>query len=180
MHLRPLHNSSPWMFQFPEASDHYVDLPSTRLYIKFKVTNADGSDTIRAANFAVCNLPGSSLISRIDVLIGGRTIPDLQTMHYNYKSYIETILSYSASARSSQLRCSGFFVDTAGKYEDFKQGKYNDTTGVIIEGEVETQNQGYFERRALLRRSRPMETVAPIQSDFFQVIKYNHIVSRWL
>lgn len=51
----PLARQAPWVFPIPDQGEYYVDLPSTRLYVLFRVTRLDGTNLQRADNVAVCN-----------------------------------------------------------------------------------------------------------------------------
>ena len=173
--VRAMHDTKdPWGFTLPSVGNSYTDLQATRLNVTYKVTGAGGEVLTDADNVAVVNMMGTSLISRVDISIGGRTIPDLQTMHYNYKAYIEAILSFSSSAKASQLRCVGWFGDEpASAYEDFSPTvlAVRNADGEMTPGR-DSANTGYVYRKNLIKGSRLVQTCWPLQCDFFQMGTY--------
>src|SRR5437870_5340067 len=79
-------------FLIPGDGDDYLDLSDTLLYIKAKVTKADGKDLEAAdAVTPVKNLL-HSMISQCDVFLNGKLISSSSDT-YPYKAYIETLLN---------------------------------------------------------------------------------------
>lgn len=110
-------------------------------------------------------------MSKIDISLGGRSISDLQTTHHPYKAYLECIMSYSSTARASQLRCVGFFPDKEGAYESY--GFPNLIANLNKPGiGGNSDNRGFIDRRERTERSKVQETCWPLHSDFFQISQY--------
>ena len=153
--LKPLNksDSGPFEFDIQGKTGQYLQLSSLRLHIKLRVLKADGKDLLDADKIALCNLPGGSLFSQIEIEINGKPVPSLTNTHAAYKQYLETICSYGFNARKSHLECSGFEMDTPHKFTDFA------ANGV---------NLGHNTRRLLIEKSRVFDLCFPIQSDFLQ------------
>lgn len=186
---RPLHKTAPWVYTLPNVGNSYIDLPATRVFFSFKITKNNGDPIVLTDNVAVINMMGAALISRVDIQIGGRTIPDLQTMHHNYKAYVELLTSYGLTAAQSQLRCVGWRCDDPGQYEDFKPHvpeipEIRQVVGVAADRDrgiaavaavaprarvpgSDSSNSGYRDRRNHSALSRVMQTCWGLHSDFF-------------
>jgi hypothetical protein len=158
--IRPISMSQDGPFEFqihPRGDYQYIELSKTRLYMKLKIVKADGTNT--AANICGTNLLGSSLFKQVDIEIGGKLIPDLTNTHFHYKTYLETILSYSETARQSHLKAHHWTPDDAGAFDDVKWGA-TDTE--------QSKNTGYVERCKTGKDSKLFEIMFPLHSDFLQ------------
>ena len=117
--------AGPIEFYYAGSSDKYLDVASTRLYIKCKITKADGTDLTGAAKSTTVNNILHSLFSQADVFLNDRLLnPSIPT--YPYKSYLETLLNFDDPAQKSQLTASGWYRDTAGKFKVADPTKEND------------------------------------------------------
>lgn len=84
---------------------------------------------------------------------------------YCYKSYIEILLSYSKPTKQGRLQANCFFKDTAGKF---------DSLPVFVSGSrtVDSENQGYKNRRALLTESRWLYFCINLHTDLTTLRRY--------
>ena len=71
----------------------YLDLNDSRLHLRVKITNADGTDMTTATG-AIINLELHSLFREISVYLNGKSVSDPKKM-YPYRAYFETLLNYS-------------------------------------------------------------------------------------
>jgi hypothetical protein len=79
-------------FNIAANTDTYVDT-NIQLYISGKITTADGKD-LNAEDFtAVTNNFLHSLFSQCTIYLNGVPITQ-SSQHYNYRSTLETLLSY--------------------------------------------------------------------------------------
>jgi hypothetical protein len=165
---RPTHMNQvgPYEFAIHARGKQYIQLSKTRLYMKLKIIDEGGDNITAADNASFCNLIGNSMFKACDIMINGKTVPDLNNSLLHYKTYLETLLSYSESARNSHLTASRLFMDTAGAFDDVRLGTGNN------EGTDPTKNAAFTARRQLVGTSTPFEVVIPIHSDFLQIDRF--------
>jgi hypothetical protein len=89
--------------------DTYVD-PDIKLYIKGKLTKADGTDLDTTDHTAGTNNFLHSLFSQCTIVLKGVNITQSDDL-YNYRSIFETLLSYGVDALISHLTNSYWYKD---------------------------------------------------------------------
>ena len=94
------------------SGKEFLDLARLYLYLKVKVSKADGSNLDGFANY-----PIASLFNQMDVISGGKLISSA-TNTYAHPSILEVLLSYDKEAAESQLGCWLFCKDTGGQMEE--------------------------------------------------------------
>ena len=183
--LRPLstNQAGPFEFQLLQRGHQYIQTNQIRLYVRCKVTTTTDQDMVEADGVGVCNLFGNSLFETIEVEVGGKTIPELQNTHANYKAYLESVLSYNEEARSSHLQASGWAPDDPNQFDDVKfgsgrravkavahkaaEGTKSEVVAVeAVAGDPDSGNEGFRIRRQMVRNSRLFELMFPIHCDF--------------
>ena len=106
----PLSNiteTGPIEFNVSGSGEEYLDLARTQLYVKAKITKANGTALDLNEQVGPVNLFLHSLFSQVDVSLNERLIsPSTDT--YPYCAMIETLLNYGDDAKSSQLTMSLF------------------------------------------------------------------------
>lgn len=120
------------------ASDFYVDLSLTKLYLKVKIIDPTGNvvlnemktdtstnkETREGTHIApCCNFLGS-LFKQVVVYLRDKPITAAGNCYY-YKSYLEKLLNYGSDAKYAQLASGLFIEDATGKFNTF------DNTGAI-------------------------------------------------
>ena len=159
--IRPISENKEGPFEYVLTSKNnlYLMLTSIRLKVQFKVTRLNGAKLTTTANsedkVALCNLPGGSLFSQVDISIAGKQLTEITNLHYDYKQYLETICSYSKSARESHLLANRLMMDYEGQFEEF-----------------DVENKGWVKRQELIRGSKIVEVMVPIQADFLQNARF--------
>ena len=154
-------DGGPVEFYIPGAGDEYIDLAQTQLYIRAKITNADGSNLAADAPVGPVNLFLHSLFSQVDVSLNERLIT-ASTPTYPYRAMIETLLSYGHDAKHSQLSSALYFKDTAGNM---------DVVNPTIADDADP-NVGLKSRYEFTQRSRVVDMIGRIHSDIFFQNKY--------
>lgn len=149
----------PYEFHFTPRGHRYIQLSKTRLYMKLKIVHGDGTDIANTEHVSVCNLIGSSMIERVEIDINGKPESDLTNTHFHYKTYLETLLSYGYTARTSHLQASRFIQDTGLHFDDVA---YHATA------DQSTKNKGLAVRRTMTEKSKFFDVMFPIHSDFMQ------------
>lgn len=152
---RPLskENAGPFTFIIPSLGTKFIALHLTRLYLKLKVVQHDGTALKDNDVVSLTNLVGGSFQNSVNIKIDGEEIPGLGNTFMHYKQYVETNLSYGFSPTKSHLTTSRFELDSAGKFEDMTANSAND---------------GFKKRRQWIEKSKTFEVMCPIHSDFLQ------------
>ena len=160
------------------GTDEYLDLSKTILVVEGKIANGDGTKLSgnNQTSVAPVNNFLHSLFKQIDVYLNGKQVtPAMST--YAYRSYIETLLNYDASAEKSQLSSALYFKDTAGEMDQdgalprpknvkVKNVTTNseETVSITIPG---TGNQGFAKRHEFIQNGNQFVLSGPIFSDVF-------------
>ena len=147
-------DSGPLEFQV-SGTDEYIDMSNSQLFIRAKITKADGSDLDPDQAVGPVNNWLHSLFSQVDVLLNGKVIsPSSNT--YPYRCMIETLLNYGNDAKESQLTSQLFYKDTAGKMDVVKPTEVNANA-----------NLGLKARYQFTKESAGVSMVGRIHSDLF-------------
>ena len=97
----------------PETGDDYLDLANTYLLIRAKVVRGVCTDLAADTQVAPVNNWLHSLFSQVDVYISDTVVtPSSNT--YPFRACVETLLSYGAEAKKTQLTSQLWYKDTAG------------------------------------------------------------------
>jgi hypothetical protein len=89
-------------FSISGDGDFYLDLSESLMYATVKITEADGSELKDPTHVKPTPLLLSSLFSQVDVFLNGKLLSSASDTNA-YRSYLETLLNYGHSAKSSQL-----------------------------------------------------------------------------
>ena len=101
-----------------------------------QIVKKDGSILPEDTDFSIVNLFPHALFSQVDLEIDGVNLSSHDNL-YPYKAYLETLLSYGAEAKLSQLTTSHFVKDSAYNFENGSNG-----------------NKGYIKRRKDVKGSK--------------------------
>ena len=112
--LTYLDSGGPIEFILPGTGD--ADLANTYLLVGAKIVNGNGTDIVAVTPVAPVNNWLHSLFSQVDVYLNDTLVtPSSNT--YPFRSYVETLLSYGAEAKKTQLTSQLWYKDTAGHTE---------------------------------------------------------------
>jgi len=141
----------PIRFEIPQTHA-FLDVRHNKLYCKFKVTRADGtninSDGAPAPDFSgIINYLGNTFIRQLKVYDNTKLISDSGDT-YSYKAIIELLLGAGLEAKLSHLRAAAFIGDQAGLMN-------------------EMGNTGLIARERMTMNSREFETIASLHIDLF-------------
>lgn len=175
-----MNQTGPYDFPIVQRGDFYVQMNQIRLYMRLKVTTDSNSDITEEDGVGVVNLLPNSLFSAIDLEVNGKLMTELQNTHAHYKSYLETILSYSPNSGTGPLQASLFQMDEAANFDDVKRGKEGTVTtaatgtlgqpgytAAVITGAVaDSKNDGFVGRRKQIGKSQLLDFFIPLHSDF--------------
>ena len=149
--ITSLDSGGPIEFVVPGAGDAYIDLANTYLLVRAKVIRGAGTDIADDTPVAPVNNWLHSLFSQVDVHLNDTLVtPSSNT--YPFRAYVETLLSYGAEAKKTQLTSQLWYKDTAGHMEA-TQGNAG--------------NAGLVERRRHIAGSRVVEMMGRLHVDLF-------------
>ena len=97
-------------FLVPADQDIYID-QNIQVYIRGKLTNADGTDLELTDTTCVANNLLHSLFEQCNISLNGDTITHSADLYY-YRAYHETLLSYGNEAAESHLTNAFWYRDT--------------------------------------------------------------------
>jgi len=157
--LTTVSDGSPIEFDVSGTGDDYIDFANTMLYVKVKVTQANGNNLAADAEVGRVNLFLHSLFSQVDISLNGTLITS-STNTYPYRAMLETLLTYGQDAKSSQLTSALYYKDTAGNMDS------------VDFATADAINDGLATRRRLTRQSRVIDMMGRIHADMFFQERY--------
>ena len=116
-----LTDTGPYDFIIPSDGVDFTDLPFTRLEGAIEIVKSDGTKLTDSDLNAYVNLLPHSLFKQVEVSINGQQVSDLSTPTYDYKCFIETLLSYPEDVKSTSLMLEHFNKDTLGEESVYKK-----------------------------------------------------------
>ena len=149
-----MNDGSPIEFDVSGTGDDYIDFANTVLYVKAKVTQANGNNLAAAAEVGPVNLFLHSLFSQVDISLNGTLITS-STSTYPYRAMLETLLTYGQDAKSSQLTSALYYKDTSGNMDSLDFAS------------ADAINNGLATRRRLTRQSPVIDVMGRIHADIF-------------
>ena len=111
-----LSDGGPIEFKVSGRGKEFLDLTRSYLYLKVKVSKADGSNLDGASKVGFTSYPIASLFNQMDAILGGKLISSA-TNTYAHRSILEVLLNYDKGAAESQLGCGLFCKDTVDKWK---------------------------------------------------------------
>jgi hypothetical protein len=170
---RPIASSNsrgPFKFIINADPVKWTDCESIRLSGKVKLqkktenTLSNFDDT--ANEISTVNNFFQSLYSSIICTVNGVEITDPSGNWYPYKSYLETLLSYSKSTKEGRLQSHCYFTDKANHFDSLGQINGNGKTT------TESANDGYVKRKEKFKNSKFVYFNIPLNMDLCTVRKY--------
>ena len=150
-------DDSPLEFQVTASPEDYVDLGRTKLQIKVKITNVDGTNLANDAKISTCNLLMHSLFSQVDCKLNETLVsPSVNT--YPYKAYLEKLLAYGKASKESWMSAEFYHKDLApiNSHDPSADGA----------------NIGLVTRSAKIEKSKIVELIGRPHVDIFQQDRY--------
>ena len=117
--VESLSDGGPIEFKVSGSGKEFLDLARSYLYLKVKVSNADGSNLDDASKVGFANYPIASLFNQVDIILGGKLISSASNT-YAHRSILEVLFNYDKEAAESQLGCGLFCKGTAGQMEEME------------------------------------------------------------
>lgn len=151
--INTLNATGPIEFVVEGNTEEYIDVNDIKLYIKAKVTLADGKNVEAAHKAALVNLPIATLFRDASLHIAGTQVEGGQ-MNYPYLGYFATAMEYSRGAQKTHMESLGWYKDTAAKFDSA------------------TDNTGYDKRHAMINDSKTFELYGPLYLNFCRQSQY--------
>lgn len=149
--LSNIQDGGPIEFLVASSGQEYADLSSSHLYVKVKVTQANGTAIPDKEPVAPTNLFLHSLFSQIDVSLNERVISSA-TNTYPYRAYIETLLNYGEDAKKTLVTCECFYKDNR----------------LDVVDPLSDENIGLKKRCQMTANSRTLDLIGQLHCDIFQ------------
>jgi len=156
--LTTVTDGSPIEFDIGASGEDYVDFANTMLYVRAKVVAPDGTDLAADAEVNPVNLFLHSLFSQVDISLNG-TLITASTNTYPYRAMLETLLSYGADAKTSQLTSALYYKDQANRMD-------------VVDIAAAAANSGLLARRVHTSESREFDMMGRLHADIFFQDRY--------
>lgn len=164
--LTSLERSNNIEFVVKTDAKSYLDLQDTVLYMKWRImkhnnepfakvasTDSDYSKTL----VAPINYIHATAFKNVEVYLNGKPCSYADNL-YSYRSYLESLLTFSEEAKSGQLQCAFYYQDAGDDLDSF---------GEHADDEDATENPGLTKRLLSTQFSQPFETFGRIHSEMF-------------
>lgn len=148
-------DTSPIKFHISGDSNYYIDTNNSYLYLEIKIVKSDGTALGDDDKVGPINLLAQTLFQQVDVSLNDTLISDSSNL-YHYRSLMETLMSFSGDAKSSQLTM-GLY------YKDNKAGEMNN---------VQDGNTGLVARRKFTAGSQIVPLIGRLHADIFSQNRY--------
>ena len=149
--MTSLDSGGPIEFVVPGTGDAYIDLANTYLFVRAKIIRGVGTNLADDTPVAPINNWLHSLFSQVDVYLNDTLVtPSSNT--YPFRAYVETLLSYGAEAKKTQLTSQLWYKDTAGHMDATQENG---------------GNAGLARRRRHIVGSRVVEMMGRLHVDLF-------------
>ena len=149
--MTSLDSGGPIEFVVPGTGDAYIDLANTYLFVRAKIIRGVGTNLTDDTPVAPINNWLHSLFSQVDVYLNDTLVtPSSNT--YPFRAYVETLLSYGAEAKKTQLTSHLWYKDTAGHMDATQENG---------------GNAGLARRRRHIVGSRVVEMMDRLHVDLF-------------
>ena len=153
--LSDITDSGPIEFNVSGSQEEYLDLARTLLFLKAKITKANGTALDLNEQVGPVNIFLHALFSQVDVSLTEWLISS-STNTYPYRAMIETLLNYGDDVKLSQLTMAMFYKDMPGKMDAVNP--------VAADADA---NIGLKPHYAFTKQSRTVDMIAPIHRDIF-------------
>ena len=146
-----INDTSAINFSITAQSSAYVDLKSSVLNVKLRLTNGDGTPMNEAIVAGLVITPLHSIFRQVDVTFQ-QTPLSHSGNNYPYKAYIDTILKTNENVQKGELTSQLFYKDVGPDTDDAKSGP----------------NSGLFNRSLAMEGGKVVDLEGSLLIDVFQ------------
>lgn len=118
-----INDTSTINFSITAQTPTYVDLKSSILNVKLRLTNSDRTPLNEEVVVGLVNVPLHSIFCQVDVTFQ-QTPLSYSGNNYPYKTYIDTILKTNESVQKGELSSQLFYKDNGPDTDDAKSGQF--------------------------------------------------------
>ena len=129
-------DASMFEFTIPGDSSQYVDLSNLTLYIQTEIRHDDNTELGDGEEVSLVNLWPAAMFKQVDLSLG-HTIVSSASNTYPYRTYLESMLSYSDDVKNDQL-------DGLRHYNGMKVTKDNSSTEAIVPLHLDLAQQNRY------------------------------------
>ena len=144
-------------FLIPADSDTYID-PNIKLFIRGKLFKTDGTVLAETDYIAGVNNLLHSLFTQCTISLNGTQISQASE-NYNYRAYLETLMTYATDAADSHLKMANWELDE----------------GNLLAGDCskpnEVSNTGFLARWNNVKKSQEVHMYGRLHADIWNVPK---------
>ena len=187
--VAPIRDGAPIEYHIPASTDEYMDLNNSRMYMRCRILNADGTDIIDPEVAAPVNDMLNSVFSNVELYMNDELISHSNNLH-GHKSIMEHLLHDSVETAQSERSMQLIYKDTPGQMNVVEARLPNpnesipghnmrvnrtgaDTLGFeLIPANEVTGNEGLHQRYLKTRGSRPVELLGKLRIDMFEQERY--------
>jgi hypothetical protein len=144
-------------FNIPADTDTTVDT-NIHLYVSVKLITTDGKDLYAEDFTAVKNNFLHSLFNQCTIYLNDVPITQL-SQHYNYRSTLETLLSYGNDAVHSHLTNAFWYPDMGNM-------------SACCPATIHSKNTGFVRRWNLCKQSKEIQMYGLLQADICNVPRF--------
>ena len=156
--LNTVGDGSPIEFDINGTGEDYIDLANTMLLVRAKIIRPNGTNIANDTPVGPANLWIHSLFLQVDIYLNGTQVT-ISTNTYPYRAMIETLLSYGADTKRTQL--------TASLYYDDEPSRINE-----VDFGAAARNSGLWNRSRFTRASHVVDMIGKIHADIFIQNRY--------
>jgi hypothetical protein len=144
-----------------KGSEDFIDLKHCSMLLKLRIKNIDNTVLADDKEIATINYPLASAFEHLEVYLNNDLVTN--TADFGYKTYMETMFTFSPASKNTWLQMGGFAKDTHGQMDT-----------------LSNVNKGFGARKSLFAASKVVELVGKIHSDLFNQGKLllNHVDLR--
>ena len=105
-------------FSIPGTSNSYVDLKNSKLAIKLKLIQEDGTAIGQSNKVGLCCNTLHTVIRQVDCSLQQQNTTSAISSNYAYKAYLDVLTDPQSKVREHCLTGQLFYTDTAGAMDD--------------------------------------------------------------
>ena len=179
--LTALRQDVPIEFYVPATTEDYLDLLSSRLFIKCRIVKANGENCGVGDVAAPVNDLLNSLWSNVELYLNDRLISHSNNMH-GYLSMFSHLIHDSEESLESERTMRLIYKDTPGQMNSVNANVPNwkqkiagfDFTneGNALVNEDNVSNHGLYQRYPYTNSSKTVELMGPLRIDMFEQDRY--------
>ncbi len=157
--IAPLRHDAPMEFNIMSNNNRYIDLKEMKLYLRVKVTKADGSEISKGDRVSLVNYPIASLFQQVDLFLQQGLVSGSGNC-YPYKAMMDVMLENDVNDIEGVLKEGLFEKDTPGGMDTTYL-----TAAEATADDGKLANAGFIDRAAYCTESKTFELMGKLHID---------------